>query len=388
MHFVKNLLTGTKENLPEKRVRAGLWLISMFGLVSSMLLSHTAWSTVRTYPLIPIIQGFTASEVTQSALFILVVGMLLSGVFYTNLRRYLTTVALAALTLLVLLDITRLQPWVLHYVAILLLFSYIIPRKYVTTTQLLDAARIIVGGIYFWSGLQKINVRFFTEVFPWFTEALWKPFGDVGFTVIASIGLLVPIIEMSFAVGLFSKRLRTLSLVGSAVMLILVLSSIGPTGHAWNSSVWPWNIAIFGMVFILFAPLQTSLITFVRRQKTNIVAWAMFAVFWLMPIGSLFGMTDHYLSWSLYSGRVPEATLIGDQKILESISPAAAEGSVSFQRWAIADINIVPYPEERVFISVFEAICSDPAFVELELQIRTPRLLQSHIQEEQFITCI
>jgi hypothetical protein len=276
---------------------------------------------------------------------------------------------------------------VLHYGAILLLFSFWVPKKYITTPHLLDAARLIIGGIYFWSGLQKINVRFFTEIFPWFTEALWKPFGEAGASVALSIGLLVPLIEVLFAIGLFTKRGRLLSIIGATAMLLLVLLSIGPAGQEWNSSVWPWNLGIYSMVFVLFFSVRVSFGDFIKRQRHNVLAWFVLCIFWIMPAGNLFGITDHYLSWSLYSGRVSEAVLIGNQEALLTLSPTARDGRLTFQSWTVADINLVPYPEERVFLSVFESICADKTQKDTQLKIMTPRLFYSNIIEETLIDC-
>lgn len=370
-----------------EKIKSLLWSIASLGLTASLLLSHNAWSTDRTFPLSPVIPGFVAPETVQSGLFFLTVFTLLAGLLVKRFRPHLTSIALFAILTLVLLDITRLQPWVLHYFAVLLLFGVWIPQKEIMTVRILDAARLIIGGIYFWSGLQKINVRFFTEVFPWFTEVLWRPLGDVGISLFLSIGLLVPFIEILFAIGLFTKRARFISIIAATLMLLLVLLSIGPIGQGWNSTVWPWNIAIYFMVFILFFNLQTSFVAFIKRQRHNVLAWAVICVFWIMPAGNLFGITDHYLSWSLYSGRVPGATLVGDPALLQTISTTANENELTFQSWIMTDINIVNYPEERVYIDVFEKICTEDIYKDLQLKISSPHLFYSNIKDEVFISC-
>lgn len=334
-----------------------LFTVSSLGLLIGILLSSNAWGTARTYPLSPIINGFYLPYFIQTAVLLLVAGCLIVASLYKRTRTYTITLAIFGIFLLILTDITRLQPWVLHYSGVLILFSFIIPIKFKSTTYILDAARIIIGGIYFWSGVQKVNLRFFTEVFPWFTEALWSPWGQSAAAIAIIVGFLVPFIELAFAIGFFSRKFRTLSLLGATSMIVLVLLSIGPAGQNWNTSVWPWNIGIFSSVFILFWATDFGLIEFVRRQKNNLLAWCAFSIFWLMPLGNFVGLTDHYLSWSLYSGKVPEATLIGEQIFLEKLSPSADNGELNYVRWTLQDINLVPYPEKRVFLSVFESIC-------------------------------
>lgn len=365
----KKLLRRTLTSLSEQTRVFWLQTIALVGLLSSLLLSASAWSAERTFPLTPILGELETSHLSQDGLFFITIFSLATGIFRTKFRKYLITLGLVSLMIFVALDITRLQPWILHYCAVLFLFSAFVSKGSFTAPNILNVARIIVGGIYFWSGIQKLNYRFFTEVFPWFTEHLWSPFGLTGAYAIVFIGLFVPFIEAFFALGLYTKRFRKISIIGSIMMLILVLSSIGPFGHSWNSSVWPWNIAIFSMVIILFFGTNFSLRDFLNQICTSRLAYLMIFIFWIMPAGNLFGLTDNYLSWSLYSGKVPEAYLQGSQDFLETLSPSAKAGELSFVQWTLSDINLVPYPEKRVFIDVFSSICNNNKDQHLTLTI-------------------
>lgn len=364
------------------------WLcfITSTGLLAGLFMSAFAWSTARSYPLVPLIPNFSLPDAFHTNLFLVLIVSVAGSLFFHTYRRFLIPIGLLALGVLLLLDITRVQPWVLHYGAILLLCSAFIPTSTNRNTFILDTARIIVGGIYFWSGLQKLNLRFFAEIFPWLTEPLWLPFHEIGALVAFMAGVSAPFIETAFAIGLFTKRFRTISIIGNTGMVLLILLSISPFGHDWNSAVWPWNVGIYATVLVLFLGWRVSFSQFVRRQRYNYLGWIAFSVFWLLPAGNLFGFTDHYLSWSLYSGRVPEATLIGDQTTLLLLSPKASAGELPFARWTETDLNLVPYPEERVFKAVFSELCTmDPT---LELQIMTPRLFHNLDNQKVVYRCL
>tara|TARA_B100000508_G_scaffold138819_2_gene135655 strand:+ start:4834 stop:5961 length:1128 start_codon:yes stop_codon:yes gene_type:complete len=354
--------------------RSDLTLItSVTGLLASLLLTSTAWGTERLYPLAPIISSFTLPHTIQTILFYVVfIGLPLS-LLYKPGRKQILSIVLSSLAILVLLDNTRLQPWVFHYGAILLMFSAFVPGKWITQEKVLDAARIVVGGIYFWSGIQKMNFRFMNEIFPWFTKPLWESgaSSDIVLYFVATLGILVPFIEAFFALGFFVKKVRIYAVLSASSMLVLVLASIGPTGHNWNSSVWPWNLAIFSFVLVLFWRTDFTLPEFIRRQQQNVLGLIMFALFWVMPIGSYSGLVDHYLAWSLYSGTVPEAALYGDQDFLETLSREARDGKLQVHEFSVDNINMVPYPEVRVFTAIFDQLCQQYPEQKLRMEIQT-----------------
>jgi hypothetical protein len=238
-------------------------------------------------------------------------------------------------------------------------------------TQLLDTARIIISGIYLWSGIQKVNWIFMSELFPYFTQPVWEIAPKYLLSAFLTLGLVAPFLEIAIALGLLYKPTRKIAILGAAGMLLLVLTCLGPFGHNWNSVVWPWNIVMFLTVVTLFWNTECSLSEFVSRQKNNLIGVAAFILIWILPIGNMFAVVDHYLSWSLYSGRPVEATLTGDPMILQSLSPYSKEGNLAFINWSIGEINVVPYPEERVFTSIFKSVCTtydnDPS---LELEIK------------------
>lgn len=347
-----------------------LYIFTVLGLLAGLFFSLPAWSGVRSYPLIPLFPLFSLPTLVQTILFLALTTTLLASLRYTTHRRYLTLFSLLSLVTLCILDITRFQPWVFHYTAILSVCLLSLYGK-VSAEKTLDAARILIGGIYLWSGLQKLNFLFISETFPWFTQPLWEPAPAQLLPVFLSLGLLVPFLEVALALGLFFKRTRQFAIFGSLSMMLLVLMSLGPLGHNWNSAVWPWNVVLFLSVGILFWRTDFTFNRFFIRQKMNLLGLGVFFIFWLLPLGNVFGVVDHYLAWSLYSGRPPEATLIGEPMILEALSPAQTAGSLAFFHWSLEELNLVPYPEERVFLSIFQTVCktynNHPS---LELQIK------------------
>jgi predicted DCC family thiol-disulfide oxidoreductase YuxK len=371
-----------------------LFLVTIIGMLAGILVSLPAWLDIRSYPTVGIFEQMNLLTPLTNVLTFLTISLLFISIFvYRNIRWFCLSI-LIIVVLLTLLDITRLQPWIFHYSALLLLLIFWKPDSQNISLKILDAARILVASIYFWSGFQKLNTIFFIGVFPWFTEPLWSPFGQTGASISVAVGLLVPFIEMGFALGLLTKKFRRLSIWGSLIMLILVITSLA-FGHGWNSSIWPWNLAIFSMVIVLFYNWHDSLFSLINRSYKNTLAIIIFVVFSIMPAGNIFGYIDHYLSWSLYSGHVPTAFLTANIETLNKISSVKPTtmtegelGQLDLLDWSIGEMNLVPYPEERVFKSIFKQVCDKyPEDLNLSLTITTRPFFESHLASDKSYNC-
>ena len=360
-----------------------LYLFTIVGVLSGIALSLPTWSSIRTYPLVPVIESFVLPSYAHTMLLSVFVVSLLTSIRYQSHRAHLLLLSVLSLGLLCLLDVTRFQPWIFHYISLIGILAIAFYAN-TSSEKILDAARILIGGMYFWSGVQKLNGTFFAADFPWFTKPLWNIAPDFLLPAFLFFGLLVPFLEIALALGLFYARTRSAAVFGSFCMMALVLLCLGPLGHNWNSAVWPWNIILFLSTITVFWRTDFSTTSFIIRQKQNLLGLSMFCVFWILPLGNVFGLVDHYLSWSLYSGKAPEATLSGDPLILSTLSPNIQDNELSYARWTMKEMNVVPYPEERVFYTVFQAVCSqfnqDPSLV---LQVESS---QSYFNTEKITT--
>jgi predicted DCC family thiol-disulfide oxidoreductase YuxK len=364
-----------------------LYLISLIGLLSGILMTLPLWSSERLYPLSPVFPQINLIAPLTGFLVISLIGLIAYSIFATKRFGLLSFIITIPLSLLVLLDITRLQPWILHYSAILALLTFWQQKKPERELKVYEAVIFIIVGIYLWSGLQKINVSFFTEVFPWFTEPIWSNLGSYGLNLFLFIGILVPFIEAGMAIGFLTKKFRTISIALSFLMLTTVLFSL--VGHSWNSSVWPWNLALFAMVIAIFYKSEITFWQLIKRLKYNFLAVGTIMLFIVTPSGNMLGYVDHYLAWSLYSGRVPTAELTASQDTLMKIYPEVEEvETVDFSKWSMSVMNIVPYPEDRVFESIFKSLCTEyPNDENLKLTIKTPHFFYSNQINERNFTC-
>jgi hypothetical protein len=350
-------------------------------LMAGFLLSTELWFTDRAYPLTP--AAGVLPEIPSPLDHVLLgalLALLILVIVSSRPRKYL--VAFVALAIVLALgDQSRWQPWLYQYLfmaAALALYPWEDAER-TNGEAVMAVCRIIVAGVYFWSGLQKANASFLSDTFPWLVEPLTASLPGSVASVISDAGFLVPIFEAGIGVALLTRRYRNYGVIAALMMHAFILLSIGPFGHDVNSVVWPWNVAMAALVVLLFWDTGAA---GVREAMTGGTRWlriAVVALFAAMPALSFVGAWDSYLSSTLYSGKTARATIFLTPEAAERV-PAAArryalpDGDVhvlSLFDWSMGELNVPPYPEPRIFKSVARELCSQirPA-TGLELAVR------------------
>lgn len=254
-----------------------------------------------------------------------------------------------------LLDETRWQPWEYLYLFILVVFIMNRAKK----QQIGFVLLITFSVVYIYSGLQKFNGGFVTSMWqntilrsffrmsPVISQARWVHF----------IGYLLPLTETIAGIGLLFSATRKKAVILLVGMHVFILLLIGPLGLHYNKIVWPWNAAMIILLYLLLIQNKESPTRFVELQystKVLLIAWA------FLPALNCIGYWDNYLSWKLYSSNLPSMVIcIGDTSVTAplqafyntKINPSACNGNamLNVQRWAMTEMNIPPYPEERVY---------------------------------------
>src|SRR3989344_4806837 len=146
-----------------------LKIVIVVGLIAGLLLSVKLWTNERFFPLAPVLDNFPAVPPSvETILFIILLG-LLAAIFVFPKPQKLIFSALVIATIFAFFDQMRWQPWFYQYffmLATIGLFSW----NYSDTEKrqaVLNTSRLIVASIYFFSGLQKVNLAFMGGVFPW-----------------------------------------------------------------------------------------------------------------------------------------------------------------------------------------------------------------------------
>jgi len=339
---------------PEWRL---FWLKAVLacGMLGGFLLAPKLWLAERDYPLCPVSDLLPNVPPPLDHVWFGTLIVLLVVIAATPYARGLIGVVVALAALLSLWDQSRWQPWFYQYLFMLAAFAF------ARGEQPLTIARFIMAATYFWSGLQKCNAAFLSEVYPWLLEPFLsepaREFARPG-------GIVIPFIEAGMGIGLLVPKLRMTALILVLAMHVALLYCLGPLGHDWNRVVWPWNLAMMAAAVLLF--WRTPEISFrAIVWPSSRYAWLVLLLFGVMPFFSLLGLWDSYLSAALYSGNGIQADIIISPKVHDRLPRAIqryckARGGtfvVDLDSWSMGELNVPSYPARRVFRRVARSFC-------------------------------
>ncbi len=335
-----------------------------FGLIFSMIISWRLWvSTDREFPLVPMLPNIpvlpSPFDMILFGSFLLCCSFLM---LYKKSRVWIALTFVLGIALLIL-DQTRLQPWFFQFMLFLfVLLSYnwrVDDSK--NYTVIFTTIKIIICLTYFWSGINKMNSHFYSEVWPWLIQPFESFCTPEQCNYLLKFGTFVPFIECLMGLGLlftFSKKIA-LPLVISMHIGLLIL--IGPLVHNYNPVIWGWNLSMIFILYFLFAGEAKSKyyqINYLFQLKAFYPVLFLVAI---MPAFSLFNKWDSYISGNLYSGNTSQGVIYMNNKAKSKlpyyIQYFSKEESVDRHKlvikdWALHELRVPGYPEKRVFEAV------------------------------------
>ena len=334
-------------------------------MLGGMLLSPRLWVSSRSYPLAPVWDGLpTVTAPWDRVVFGGLIAALVAVIVAPRPRLAMMIFVVLAMVWS-LWDQTRWQPWFYQYlVMFVVLAGGPSPGDAERSQASLNACRLIVAGVYFWSGLQKLNVLFATDVYPWLMEPVLKHLSGEWHEYVRGSGSEAALLECAIGLGLLVWPLRLLAMVGAVIMHLLILFNLGPWGHDWNSVVWPWNVAMIIFVVVLFARTRHVRPWNILWPRRCLVGRLALVLFGIMPLFNFFECWDSYLSVALYSGNTPMERVYINQEVYDHLPTKVRTAYVSRRmgaalddpcpyevdsfNWALEEMNVPNYPAERV----------------------------------------
>jgi hypothetical protein len=321
--------------------------------VITKLICYKLWLAGRIFPLIPVNDALAALPAfTHDILFVLSLCCMLLLVFFPNKR--IAIVLLLAELLSCMLDQNRWQPW--EYQFIFMLAGYVFVKD---EHRIRFSWQLIIAGIFFFSGISKLNSAFIHDVWQNLMLRRWLGISPLNIWLVRA-GYAIPLIEIVAGIGLLFNSTKRSSVWILVCMHFIILLMLGPTGLNINAVIWPWNIL---MPLLLFLVFYNGSFEFKLVLSPGPFTWLVLLCWWILPWLQLAGYWDKYLSSVLYSGGV-------EQLFICTNDPAAKKEMgnyfdkefrvipcspvLSVYKWGIADMNTAPYPEPRIHIAIMK----------------------------------
>ncbi len=268
-----------------------------------------------------------------------------------------------------LYDQSRWQPWFFQYLFMLAALGllYSDPNDSRLRDSALDSCRWILAGIYFWSGIHKLNSAFVQDTFPLMVEPLVRWMPEIARGWLNSLGFVAPVFEAAIGIGLITRTFRRSAVVAAVAMHAFILASIGPLAHNWDRVIWPWNIAMAWSVVLLFREERESALASGLWRGKPVFQKLVVVLFGIAPVLSFLNLWDAYPSFSLYSGNNNSATIymadaVADklpEKIQEQITVNDSKvDELDIFEWSFAELQVPPYAEIRVFRNIAKQVCA------------------------------
>lgn len=384
----------------QQRVRR-LQVVLSCGLLATLIVAPRLWFAHPLFSPQPLLPWALPSQL-DTPIYVTLIGLLLPIIAGWHPDRFMA-VWCGMFGLRAAFDFTLWQPYLYQYAAMMLALR-LIPRA----EGAVNANRLILVSTYLWSGLNKINHRFFEAglaAIPGL-EIVLAPILDVPNSPLGYIGVAVPFIEIFIAVGLLvDGKARRIAMVAAIAMHALIFVALGPLGANHNVVVWPWNVAMMALVVVLFGATGEGDRVDLKKVLWNsrsVTHGAIVVLFLLCPLLGAFGLWPVTLSFRLYSYRVPTADVYvtealrdrlpaATQKLIEPVSVTFDAGrklgpyvgGLNISDWSERELGAFLPPEVTAYEATFAKVCTLAADPEdgLLLSVSPPDILSGQTRQ-------
>ncbi len=362
-------LYATKARSPELRRAYWLKITLVVAFFSGFLLSLKLWGSDRFFPLAPVFEFLPPIPASFDYLLLGLMFLWLVAIALIWRSQKLIWGFLILAFGFSLWDQNRWQPWFYQYLWMLGALSFYPWQKSDANNRKasLNICRLIVVSLYFWSGIQKMNVLFLQEVFPWMLEPFSRHWPESLKQLVNLTGYAVPFIETAIGLGLLTRRFRPISLGLAIAMHLFILLCIGPLGHGVNSVIWPWNLAMIAFLLLLFVRTESITAKSIIGIKNSLPHKIGLVFFGIMPFFSFFDLWDSYLSAALYSGNIAQAHIFIEESVKKNLpsslgahlskTESRAGYKLNLLDWSSEAVGVPPYPEARFYRRIAHSLC-------------------------------
>ena len=252
-------------------------------------------------------------------------------------------------------DYNAIQPYFYQYY---IFFVILLTQKYYQKINALTLLKIVLFGIYLWSGIHKINMFYFKDI----TENLTSDLNTGAFqSIVLNLAYSTPFLEITIGLlilynKLYKVLITLITLLHLGILLLLVFI------FKYNVAVWPWNIVMPLFACYIITDKTSILHPLKTKFKPALIVLVITCIF---PVINIVKSHFSYISWNLYSGKVPYATLYFHKDIIDDI-PQELHKDLSFENgwyelhlfdYSLNNGNISVNPEINNYKKIAQSFC-------------------------------
>jgi len=356
-------------------------LIQLLGalVAFSLLITRSLWaSSTRLFPKAPIFDQLIEIPFSiEIVVWGITICVAIALVFYPSKFKLILPLIIL-IVLQCVFDQIRIQPWL--YLYLLLLFPLWLAKNhdYYKQQWLMSLVRFVVIALYMWSGIHKINPEYWDYTHGFILAPIIQKCPDDWSNFWNASGYAVPFIEMALGILFLFKYTRNWACVGTVFMHLVILLCIGPFGNNWNMVVWPWNIGMMLIVWLLFYKVEWEINwRDIISGKRKYVVLVFCFLLYVAPALNLVGLWDNYLSFSLYSGKTKSLHIYVHETAITKLEPSLQKLLVTNSNlptfrvlladtWSFDELGVPVYPQRRIYMNTAQQVCGG-SFLSKEL---------------------
>jgi hypothetical protein len=269
--------------------------IIVISLIFSFCLSYKLWLSERFFPTTPIIHLNIGYKI--DGLLALLSCLCLAMSLFFKYERLLILISVLINIFLVLLDLSRLQPWFLTYnviLILLLLFNGRVDNPH-KNTVIFIYLQLLVISIYICNALYNFNNYFVGDVLQPFLNQYTNVFSERQFYFFIKIGKTIPVFVFLIGIALIFPVARYLAVSLGIIFHLSLIILLFPSATNLNYANWLINFVFIGILIILFfgETKQRYFSLSILLQKP--LFYACIFVFFITPITNVFNRNDNVL---------------------------------------------------------------------------------------------
>ena len=319
-----------------------------------VLFTFPVWLDVNSnFPNCPIIGKAIVSPLYSNLDFLIVLSsLILLGIGIFKDRLLLISLGVLGVILCVFLDLNRFNGMTHFFLSYWIL--YVLSNR--NLSNYYTSIIFFIWGVYFWSGVNKLNIHFYQDTYQWLMDCLpmTRPLSNLKW-----FSYIFPILESIPAVMLLFNRTRKLGIIWLIAMHIYLITIITILHREYMIYVWNSFLII---VLIKLWNFKSDLKKYFESKDSSMQRIYLFVVSILLPSLLWFDIVSSEFGYAMFTGRLTYSRMMFtasdtaklDSKLHEFLEPYDNLFSMDIDNFALDAYESEPCRIEAVHKKMFQ----------------------------------